>query len=153
MGTDAPLLLLFRVGEGRFALACREVDQVLVRPPLIALPGAPPAVIGSFVYRGALTPVVDLCRLLLGTPCPERISSRVVLARVPGDSGARRMGLLAERIVEARAIEGRPIADVEGAAPFVTAMIQENGEVHQLVEVAAVARAAGIGAALSSAGS
>ncbi|TFG94394.1 MAG: chemotaxis protein CheW [Myxococcales bacterium] len=153
MAATPPLMLLFRVGNWNFALACREVEQVLARPRLLDLPGAAPAVIGSFVYRGALTPVVDLCRLLLGTPCPERISSRVLLARVPGDPESRTLGLLAESMLEARTLEGRTLTSVEGAAPLVKRLIHENGEVHQLLEIAAVARAAGIAGATASPGS
>lgn len=88
------LFLLFSLGEQRFALPAREVVEVLPRMPLKPIPAAPDWVAGVFSYRGQVVPVVDLCRLALGTPARQRTSTRLVLVNYPGD---RCLGLVLEQ--------------------------------------------------------
>ena len=39
----------------------------------------PSYVVGIFNYRGRLVPMIDLCRLLNGTDCRPRLSTRVMM--------------------------------------------------------------------------
>ena len=93
------LALAFHVGSDRFALGCAEVIEVVPRVELRSIPHAPEIVPGLFTYRGAIVPVVDLCQLVRRVPCPERLSSRIIVVR-PKGFGERLLGLLAERVVE-----------------------------------------------------
>lgn len=131
-------MLLFRIGEGRYAVPARRVEHVLSRPRLHPLLESPAAVVGSFLYLGALTPVFDVSKLLLGTPCPERISSRVLLVRA--SDGV--VGLLVERATETRTLGGPTLAPSARAGSIVTGVVDEAGELHQLVDVDALVQAA-----------
>jgi chemotaxis-related protein WspB len=91
------LALAFHVGKDRFALRCADVVEVVPRVHLRDIPHAPVWIPGMFTYRGAVVPVVDLCRLMWQQPCQELMSSRVILVR----QGGRLIGLLAERVTEA----------------------------------------------------
>jgi len=137
-------MLRIEIGGGRFLVPCREVERVITPPPLSPMPCTPAAVLGAFIHRGALTRVVDLCRLLYGTRSEQRISTRVILARVADGSEACTLGLLAERVVEARACEGTPISGNGEAGCFRLGWVAEDSTLYQLLDVRAVARAAGI---------
>jgi chemotaxis-related protein WspB len=54
---------------------------------------------GLFTYRGSIVPIVDLCELIHGTPCPARLSSRIIVVK-PKSLDGRLVGLLAERVLE-----------------------------------------------------
>jgi chemotaxis-related protein WspB len=96
------LALAFHVGKDRFALRCADVVEVVPRVHLRDIPHAPDWIPGMFTYRGAVVPVVDLCRLMWNTPCSEQMSSRIILVRHPPPPGRSRLiGLLAERVTEA----------------------------------------------------
>ena len=129
------LVLAFHVGKDRFALPCADVVEVVPRVLLREVPHAPAHVIGIFTYRGAVVPVVDLCRLLWKTPCPERLSSRIMLVKV---GEGKLLGLLAERVTEAITLEpgGAAPPSIEIAeAPYLGEIYFEGGAMIQLVKV------------------
>jgi chemotaxis-related protein WspB len=92
--TGETLALLLYVGEDAYAVACRDVLSVVPRPLLRGVPTAPRDVLGVFVFRGGVVPVVDLSLRLGSPPTPDRLSSRVVLVR-PKD---RIVGVLAAQV-------------------------------------------------------
>jgi chemotaxis-related protein WspB len=129
------LALSFHIGKDRFALPCADVVEVVPRVQLREIPHAPPHVIGIFTYRGAIVPVVDLCRLMWRTPCPDRLSSRIMLVRT-GDR--KLLGLLAERVTEAIALEAGAAAPPTIAVadtPYLGEIFFEGGSMVQLVHV------------------
>ncbi len=93
------LALAFSVGSDRFALGCAEVVEVVPSIPPRPVPHAPSFVAGLFTYRGSIVPIVDLCQLIRNTPCPARLSSRIIVVK-PKSLGGRMVGLLAERVLE-----------------------------------------------------
>ncbi|NJK73509.1 MAG: purine-binding chemotaxis protein CheW [Oscillatoriales cyanobacterium RU_3_3] len=104
------LMLLFYVGDDRYALDCRRVVEVVPTVALKKLHGAPAYIPGLFNYRGHLVPVVDLCQMIQGTPARAYLSTRIVLVncQLPDiDDGDDRnlqkpiiLGLMAERVTE-----------------------------------------------------
>jgi chemotaxis-related protein WspB len=92
------LLLQFRMGEETYALDCREVVRVLPAARLKGLPMAPPGVAGLLNFEGRPVPVLDLSELTLGRPAAEHLSTRIILAQLPGQS--RLLGLLAENATD-----------------------------------------------------
>jgi chemotaxis-related protein WspB len=92
--------LLFEIAGQRYGLDIAQVVEVVPAARLQRLPGVPDYVAGVFRYRGALVPVIDLSQLIAGTPAAPRLSTRLVLVRHPGPTGAGRvLGLLAEHAV------------------------------------------------------
>ena len=95
------LLLLFYLGNTPFALPARDVVEVVPFAILEAIPHAPPSVVGLLHYRGAIVPVLDLCRLVYEQACRIRMSTRIILVHYPPDDPqAPLLGLLAERVTD-----------------------------------------------------
>ncbi|MEO6066216.1 MAG: chemotaxis protein CheW [Lysobacterales bacterium] len=94
------LALAFRLGTTRYALRARDVVEVLPRRLLRDLPAAPAGIVGLLAYRGTLTPVVDLCRILLDRNCAPRRSTRIVIVVLPDGDQTRWVGLLAEQVLD-----------------------------------------------------
>lgn len=75
--------IAFHLGEGRYALPLRDLVEVLPLLPVRRVPHAPDYIGGIINYRGCAVPVLDLCQLVLGRPCQERISTRLIVLRLP----------------------------------------------------------------------
>lgn len=124
--------LVFRVGGERYAVPCQQLVEVVPMVALRPIAHAPAYVAGMFVLRGAVIPVVDLCQLMLATPCPDRLSSRIMLVRL----GEHVLGLLAEQVTEAMPIQRQAAGISVPAAPYLGDLyFDDTGAMLQLVEV------------------
>jgi chemotaxis-related protein WspB len=95
------IALTFEIEGQRYGLDISQVVEVVPAVRLRRLPGVPDYVAGILRFRGAHVPVIDLNELIGGTPAVARLSTRLVLVRHPGPSGAGRLlGLLAERVAD-----------------------------------------------------
>ena len=93
------LFLHFQIGDNGFALAADQIVEIL---PLVELKRArhmPEAVAGLFDYRGRFVPVIDLCELELKRPARRRLSTRIIMTRLPCDESSV-IGLIAENATE-----------------------------------------------------
>jgi purine-binding chemotaxis protein CheW len=89
-------LVGFVVGEVRYAVSISRVRELTNPLPLVALPHAPPAVIGVAEYRGEVVPVVDL-RLRFGLPpAPETRRTKWIVL----DYNERFVALVVDAVVE-----------------------------------------------------
>jgi chemotaxis-related protein WspB len=94
-------MLLFRLGNSRYAIPVADVVEVAPRVELDALARAPEYVAGLFNYRGRHAPVIDLCQLMHRRRCADSFTSRIVMVDFPlRDGGKRTLGLLAEQVTE-----------------------------------------------------
>ena len=101
MGERRVLFLVFKLDEDRYAIEAEKVVSVLPLVTAKKIPHTPPAVVGAFSHRGEAIPLIDLSQLALGRPARRRLSTRIVVALYPvGDSQMRRLGLIAEQVVE-----------------------------------------------------
>ena len=98
------LALCFRAGLARYAIAAREVVEVLPRVVLRPVVHAPAAVQGLLGFRGMLIPVVDLVNLLDGGVCPARLSTRLIVVQAPffspARTGVRYLALMADGVTD-----------------------------------------------------
>lgn len=95
------MYVLFSIGNDRFALDTSHIVEVVPRVELWQIPKAPLYVAGLFRYRGRLVPVLDLCQLMQGQPCPVRLSTRILLVHYPGEDGVSQiLGLMVERVTD-----------------------------------------------------
>jgi len=113
------LFILFRLGKERYGLEAGHVIEVIPRLPLRPQPGTPDYVSGVFNFRGKVVPVLDLGTLTLGAPCPEQLSTRIILIHYTLKSGVRRvLGLIAEAVTDAVKREPHEfVAVTAGQAP------------------------------------
>lgn len=95
------LLLVFQLGDSRFALDVHAIVEVVPFVKLEPVAHAPAYVGGLFNYRGEMVPVIDLRRLVQEQPCTPHMTSRIMLVRYPLENGELRLlGLLAEQVTE-----------------------------------------------------
>lgn len=130
------LALAFHVGELRLALPAAFVVEVLPRRELRPLALAPTGVVGLLPFRGTLTPVVDLCQLMLGRECAPLRSSRLIVVSLARPGGQRLVGLLAENVLDLVAtkhtLPGLRLPDV----PWLGDHLAEQSELPQLLDPA-----------------
>lgn len=107
--------LLFELNGQRCGLVADRVVEVASVPTLNTIPNAPPALLGTFNYRGTLTPVVDFSVLAGGPPCRPLLSTRLIVTSHPCSDGQwRALGLVAEHVTETLSV---PDADLQTPAP------------------------------------
>jgi len=95
------LMLLFHIGEGRYAMDCGHVIEVVPRVNLKPIAQAPEYVAGMLNYRGIPVPVVDLCHLQEGNPCGSSLHTRIIVCDYTSKNGqSHKFGLIAERVTE-----------------------------------------------------
>lgn len=93
------LSLRFRIGGNRCAMDVARIVEVLPLVDVRPLPNAAPGLDGAFNYRGTPVPVVDLSRVTLGRPSARRMSTRIIVVRHSGPTGASTLvGLVAEQV-------------------------------------------------------
>ncbi|HEY9662819.1 MAG TPA: chemotaxis protein CheW [Allocoleopsis sp.] len=96
------LMLVFYVGKNLYAIESSRVVEVIPRVSYREVHHVPEYVAGVFNYRGSIVPVIDLCRLIRGTPSKNYLSTRVMMVSYPrSDNTLRYVGLMAERVIEA----------------------------------------------------
>ena len=131
------LMLLFQLGNSRYAVPAREVVEIASMVELEPLPGTPDYIAGLFNYRGQHVPVLDLCLLINNQACSNLVTTRMILVDFPlASGGTRTLGLLAERVTETMDIDEQDFTDTGITipdAPFVgRAAHSEQGLVQRL---------------------
>jgi chemotaxis-related protein WspB len=156
------LLLLLKAGANRYAIDVVRVVELVPRVELRVIPYAPPFLAGLLAYRGKVIPVIDLGLLLNGTPCGNRLSTRMILVNdSPGDqnqqtgppgwteetpgrspkdpaSNVSLLGLIGEEVsdlVDVRSEQVTPAPVQLAQAPFLGAIVQTDVGIVQLIAV------------------
>ena len=128
------LAIAFQVGEHALALPASRVVEILPRRALRPIALAPEGVIGLLPVRGALVPVVDLCRLALGRDCRPLRSTRLMVLTLPHGDGQRLVGLLAENVLDlvtlGDTVPGLPVS----GAPWLGDHLAHSPGLPQLVD-------------------
>jgi len=133
------MLLFFYLGDDSYAVKCERVREISPMVALKEVPHSPDYFSGFFHYRGMIIPVVDLCRVILGRPCRMRLSTRIIVVEIPGESRTTSiMGLVAERVTEA----GRRFEDaliMPGSHlqsfPYLSGVFMENKQMIHLIDL------------------
>ena len=95
------LFLLFYLSDEMYAIKCENVKEVAPMVNLKESPHMPPFFAGLFNYRNSIVPVIDLCKLIQGTYCRKRLSTRIVIVEYTRENKTPFiMGFMAERVVE-----------------------------------------------------
>ena len=95
------LLLLFHLGDERYAIDSKQIVEIIPQLSLRKLYQAPKYVAGVFNYRSRIVPAIDLCYLIGDYPCRHCLSTRIIIVNYPMPDGATRyLGLIAERVTD-----------------------------------------------------
>ena len=130
------LYLLLQLGPDRYAIAAREVIEILPLVEFKRVPHAPAEVAGLFTFRGNTVPAIDLSQLALGTPARARLSTRILLVQYRAD---QLLGLIAEGVTESLRREPadfQPAGVREPAAPYLGPVTHDDRGIIQRIELA-----------------
>jgi chemotaxis-related protein WspB len=95
------LMLIFYIGNDRYALDTSHVVEVIPMVLVREVPQAPKYVAGVFNYRGTIVPTIDLCQLIKGSPSRSSLSTRIVMVNYRhADGSTSLLGLMAERVTD-----------------------------------------------------
>jgi chemotaxis-related protein WspB len=131
------LVLMCASAGNRYAIAARQVVEVVPRVRLESVAGMPDWLAGVCVYRGQVTPVLDLSYLATANRCPSRWASRIIMVHI-GEGDSRLLcGLIVEQVTVAQLASGpESSADspTPGVAPWGPVLLDAEG-IFQLVEL------------------
>ena len=133
------LALLFYISDVKYIIKCEKIREIAPVVVLKTVPHAPDYFAGYFNYRGEIVPVIDLCRLIQGTPCRARLSSRIILVDYRARGGASYiLGVMAEQVTETikkpgDAFQKPGIRSKE--APYLGGIVMDNGEMIQYIDL------------------
>jgi chemotaxis-related protein WspB len=131
------LVLMCAASGNRYALDARHVVEVVPRVRLECVAGSPDWLAGVCVYRGQVTPILDLTYLATAKCCPSRWANRIIV--VPIDEGDSRLlcGLIVEQVTVAQLAsipESRATSPALGGAPWGPVLLDADG-LFQLLEL------------------
>lgn len=132
-------MLLFYVGDDRYALPARQIVEVVPLVELKKLARSPKYVAGLLNYRGIIIPVIDLCQLLAETPHRHHLSTRIIVVNyLIGEPTPYLLGLIAERVTETLDIREANFVDSGiqvDAAPYLGQIIIDEQGMIQCIQV------------------
>ena len=95
------LLLLFEIGNGRYALDITQIIEIVPLVKFKKIPTAPAYVSGLMNYRGEGIPVIDLCQLIDSVSFDDALSTRIIIVNYPIKNGEHKpLGLIANNVTE-----------------------------------------------------
>lgn len=103
---QAMLMLIFQVGDQRFAINTSCVVEILPAVPLQHVHAISEAIAGLFNYQGNIVPVINLNHLLKEADPTPNLNRRIILIRPKQTDGQEKtFGLLVEKIIKTLVIE------------------------------------------------
>lgn len=134
------LMLLFGLGDTRYALQAQQITEILPLVTLHPQPQTPPFLAGLFNYRGDVIPVIDLRSFLQGTPCCTHFGTRILVvnSHLQAAQAPQPIGLLAERVTETlSATEAQLIAPSHtmSPAPYLGKLIIDQQGMIQCLQI------------------
>lgn len=95
------LLLLFEIGNGRYALDATHIIEIAPLVELKKIPNTPDYVAGLMNYRGEGTPVIDLNQHEASSPCEYAFSTRIIIIKYPvAGRGDMPLAVIANNVTE-----------------------------------------------------
>ncbi len=101
-------LACFEVGGQLFALDVSQVREIVRHQEITPLPMAPPMIEGVIDLRSAVIPVIDLTRLLSGSPTEVTTKARIVML----DCDGMVVGLCVEAATDVLSLDANALEDV-----------------------------------------
>ncbi|MFK8183754.1 MAG: chemotaxis protein CheW [Phormidesmis sp.] len=121
------LMLLFWIGNERWAIAAADIKDVLPLVNLQRLPHSHPTLAGLLNYRGDMIRTLDISNLITGQAAKPIMSTRIVVVEVAGEP----LGLVVERAEETAQLTLQNTA--VGHSAYAQATLQdEQGVIQQL---------------------
>jgi len=134
-------LAAFEVGSERYVVDVMRVEEVIAPPEVVRVASGPQQVEGVFELRGAILPMVDARKRLLGGQPKDH--GRLVVCKV----GTGRFGLLVDRVSAvfrtARTnLKPAPMVTTT-ERPYVMGVCQHGGRLYLMLDVKALLKEGG----------
>ncbi len=128
-------LLSFRLGGEEYAVTVDDVREVLNLRDLTPVPNTPGYVLGVTSLRGAMLPVVDLCKRLGLTPGVRDDKSRIIVVNPDEED----VGLIVDRVtgvlrIMPDAVKPAP-ENVEQGAEFLRGIVRRDDKLYILLDL------------------
>lgn len=91
-------MLLFHVGETRFAIGCSDIVQVVPNVLLTKAPFPSLSLAGLLIRAGKQVPIIDFCQLIEQRPAQQFLDSRIILLAIYEGGQEKWMGILVEKV-------------------------------------------------------
>jgi len=119
------MVIAFSLDSERYGIQSRKIRAVVPLTRLKAADSANSALAGTFNFRGAEIPVVNLCKMILGRACAEYLSTRVLIA----DHCGTLVGLIVEQANETAEVDYLP-PSADSDKNFHMLKITASGDTH-----------------------
>lgn len=133
------MLLLFFVGEDRYALDVAQVIEVIPCVRTRKVPRLPRYVNGLLNYRGKTVPVIDMTMLMCDRSSQRRMNTRIILVNYCDENRVSHvLGLITERVTSTVKLPASSLlsSGIENEdAAFLGNVVIDGGEIVHLVDV------------------
>jgi chemotaxis-related protein WspB len=126
------------IGKERYGIDANAIVEVTPLVRMDQVPMTDACILGIFNYRGAPTPVIDLCYLFTNIYCERKLSSRIMITDIPvSKDETRKIGLVAESVTEVIKCEAEKLMDSgikSDHAEFLGSVYKHNNELIQIID-------------------
>ena len=132
------LILTMNIGNERYGINANAIVEVTPLVRLDQVPLVDACILGIFNYRGAPTPVIDLCYLFTKVYCEQRLSSRIMITDIRlSENETRKIGLVAESVTEVIKCEPDQLMSngiQSEHAEFLGSVYKHNNDLIQIID-------------------
>mgnify|MGYP002789886631 CR=1 FL=1 len=106
-------MLLFYVGENRYAINCHHILRIIPKVTLKSVPYTMNYMVGFLNLGGKPVPVVDFCQLIEHRNAYPSMNSRIILIKDPQFESERILGILGEKVDEIIPLQAEQFSKTE----------------------------------------
>lgn len=128
--------LICRVGDSQYAIPVADIVEVAAMVRLIALPEAPPEILGITNRHGKIMPLLDLRRCLNHPAPPPDLNTLFVVVRGP----AYLAGLVVDDILEVTSLPDTAMHPAAQSGPYIRGMAIINQQPLLVLDVPTLLR-------------
>jgi chemotaxis signal transduction protein len=131
MDSDSQSFVLLRLGERRFALAAKNIAELVAPTRVFRFPHQTPEIEGVILRRGRIVPVCDVAERLIGKSLKSRRLYLIALRRYAGQAEWIALPVTGE--CELITTEMSPASDAD--SPHVAGWLSHAGDVIEVLNL------------------
>jgi chemotaxis signal transduction protein len=131
MDSDSQSFVLLRLGERRFALAAKNIAELVAPTRVFRFPHQTPEIEGVILRRGRMVPVCDVAERLIGKSLKSRRLYLIALRRYAGQAEWIALPVTGE--CELITAEMSPASDAD--SPHVAGWLSHAGDVIEVLNL------------------
>ncbi len=130
-------MLLFYVGENRYAVDNQCIVKIIPRVFLKKMPYAPPYLAGLLNWEGKPIPIVNFCHLIEQREACEAFHTRIILIKAPHD--ALYVGIMGEKVIDIANVKASQFSETGfylSHFPYLSGVYNDQNGIIQKLDVA-----------------